>query len=342
MPHLGLNEKDILKLLPAPKTPPKLTSRRIGIHTSTAGGVHNAAERAYRLGCNALQIFSSSPRQWKPYELATGHVAQMIRLRAKYNLRPLAIHANYLVNLAGGNPDFHAKSIAAFRGELERALALEADYLVLHPGSFRGASREEGLRRVALAIEQAADGLDLGAGKLRILIENTAGSEFSLGGNFEQVAELLSFLRNFVPSGACIDTCHTHVAGYDLVSEAGYADTLDQLNRTVGLKNVYVWHCNDAKAARASKLDRHQHIGKGTIGLKPFRRLLNDPRLRRAAFIAETPIEQPLDDLTNVDALKRLVGSEPEKKGVTGERRGAAYTAGLGLPARTKVRAASK
>ncbi|HEX8801458.1 MAG TPA: deoxyribonuclease IV [Terriglobales bacterium] len=342
MPHLGLNEKDILKLLPAPKKPPKLTSRRIGIHTSTAGGVHNAAERAYRLGCNALQIFSSSPRQWKPYELASGHVAQMIRLRAKYNLRPLAIHANYLVNLAGGNPDFHAKSIAAFRGELERALALEADYLVLHPGSFRGASREEGLRRVALAIEQAADGLDLGAGKLRILIENTAGSEFSLGGNFEQVAELLSFLRNFVPSGACIDTCHTHVAGYDIVSEAGYADTLDQLNRTIGLKNVYVWHCNDAKAARASKLDRHQHIGKGTIGLKPFRRLLNDPRLRRAAFIAETPIEKPLDDLTNVDALKRLVGSEPEKKSVTRERRGAADTVGLGLPARTKVRAASK
>ena len=342
MPHLGLNEKDILKLLPAPKKPPKLTSRRIGIHTSTAGGVHNAAERAYRLGCNALQIFSSSPRQWKPYELATGHVAQMIRLRAKYNLRPLAIHANYLVNLAGGNPDFHAKSIAAFRGELERALALEADYLVLHPGSFRGASREEGLRRVALAIEQAADGLDLGAGKLRILIENTAGSEFSLGGNFEQVAELLYFLRNFVPSGACIDTCHTHVAGYDIVSEAGYADTLDQLNRTIGLKNVYVWHCNDAKAARASKLDRHQHIGKGTIGLKPFRRLLNDPRLRRAAFIAETPIEQPLDDLTNVDALKRLVASEPEKKGVTRERRGAADTAGLGLPRRTKVRVASK
>ena len=342
MPHLGLNEKDILKLLPAPKKPPKLTSRRIGIHTSTAGGVHNAAERAYRLGCNALQIFSSSPRQWKPYELATGHVAQMIRLRAKYNLRPLAIHANYLVNLAGGNPDFHAKSIAAFRGELERALALEADYLVLHPGSFRGASREEGLRRVALAIEQAADGLDLGAGKLRILIENTAGSEFSLGGNFEQVAELLSLLRNFVPSGACIDTCHTHVAGYDIVSEAGYADTLDQLNRTIGLKNVYVLHCNDAKAARASKLDRHQHIGKGTIGLKPFRRLLNDPRLRRAAFIAETPIEQPLDDLTNVDALKRLVGSEPENKGVTRERRGATDTAGLGLPRRTKVRAASQ
>lgn len=301
-------EKDILTLLPAPKEPPKLTARRIGIHTSTAGGVENAAERAYRLGCNTFQIFSSSPRQWKPYELAPRQQREMSRLRAKYDLRPLVIHANYLVNLAGGNPEFRSKSIAAFRGEVERALALQAEFLVLHPGSFRGGSREEGLQRAALGIEQAVDGLDLQAGKLRILIENTAGSEFSLGGNFEQVAELLYLLRNFVPCGACIDTCHTHVAGYDIVSQDGYDETLDQLERTIGLKNVYVWHCNDAKAACGSKLDRHQHIGKGTIGLKPFRRLLNDKRLAKAAFIAETPIDEPLDDLQNVNTLKKLVG----------------------------------
>src|ERR1017187_7182012 len=312
----GTNEKDILKLLPLPATPPKLTSRRIGIHTSTAGGVTNAAERAYRLGCNALQIFSSSPRQWKPYDLAPEQRDEMIRLRAQYDLRPLVIHANYLVNLAGGNPEFHAKSIAAFRAEVKRALTLEADFLVLHPGSFRGGSRDEGLQRAALAIEQAADGLDLRAGNLRILIENTAGSEFSLGGTFEQVAELLYLLRNFVPCGACFDTCHTHVAGYDIVSEDGYNETLDQLERTIGLRNVYVWHCNDAKAERGSRLDRHQNIGKGTIGLEPFRRLLNDKRLADAAFIAETPIVEPLDDLMNVNALKELVGAPviPHKK----------------------------
>jgi deoxyribonuclease IV len=300
-------EKDILKLLPPPKRPPKLTSRRIGIHTSTVGGVENAAERAYRLGCNTFQIFSSSPRQWRPYELSRPQCDEMSRLRGRYELTPLVIHANYLVNLAGSNPEFHAKSIAAFRGEVERALALRAEFLVLHPGSFRGSSREEGLQRVALAIEQAVDGLGLTASHLRILIENTAGSEFSLGGNFEQVAELLYLLGGFVPSGACIDTCHAHVAGYDLVSEEGFADTLDQLDRTVGLRNVYVWHCNDAKAARGSKLDRHQHIGKGSIALNPFRRLLNDPRLAHAAFIAETPIDEPLDDLANVNALKKLV-----------------------------------
>ena len=303
-------EKDILKLIPPPKTPPKLTSRRIGIHTSTAGGPQHAAERAYRLGCNTFQIFSSSPRQWAPYELGRAQCEEMSRLRERYNLKPLVIHANYLVNLAGGNSEFHAKSIVAFRGEVERALALCADFLVLHPGSFRGSSREEGLQRAALAIEQAVDGLGLWAGTLRILIENTAGSEFSLGGNFEQVAELLYLLRNFVPVGACIDTCHTHVAGYDIVGDEGFADTLDQLDRTVGLQNVYVWHCNDAKAARGSKLDRHQHIGKGSIGLKPFRRLLNDPRLAGAAFIAETPIDEPLDDQMNVNALKKLVSNK--------------------------------
>ena len=300
-------EKDILRLLPPPSQPPKVTARRIGIHTSTAGGAQNAAERAYRLGCNTFQIFSSSPRQWKPYDLGQLQCQGMHRVRAKYDLKPLAVHANYLINLAGGNAEFHAKSIAAFRGEVERALALCAEYLVLHPGSFRGSSRGEALQRVAVAIEQATDGLDLPAGNLRVLIENTAGSEFSLGGSFEQVAELICLMGNFVPAGACIDTCHTHVAGYDMVSSGGYRNTLDQLERTIGLNNVFVWHCNDAKAARGSKLDRHQHIGKGSIGVETFRRLLNDPRTSHAAFIAETPIEKSLDDLMNVNALKGLV-----------------------------------
>jgi len=307
-------EKDILKLIPAPAQPPALTSRRIGIHTSTAGGVESSAERAYRLGCNTFQIFSSSPRQWKPYELAASQCAEMGRLRERYDLKPLAIHANYLINLAGGNPEFHIKSIASFRGELERALVLCADYLVVHPGSYRGLTRKQGLERAAEAIERAADGLGLWNHGLRVLIENTAGSEFSLGGNFEQVGELVQWLRKLVPVGACIDTCHTHVAGYDIVSEEGFAQTLQHLDETVGLQNVHLFHCNDAKAARGSKLDRHQHIGKGSIGLEPFRRLLNDPRLAHAAFIAETPIDEPLDDLMNVNALKGLVERAPVER----------------------------
>jgi len=298
--------QDILKL-PPPKEPPQHTSRRIGIHTSTAGGVETAAERAYRLGCNTFQIFSSSPRQWKPYELGRSQCVEMTRLREKYGLAPLVIHTNYLVNLASTTPEFHAKSIAAFRGEVERALALCAEYLVLHPGSFRGGSREEGLARVATSIYRAIEGLALEKSKLTILIENTAGAEYSLGGSFEQVAELLERLRGIVPVAACIDTCHTHVAGYDIVSEAGMQETLAKLASTVGIQNVTVWHCNDAKAACGSKLDRHQHVGKGSIGKEPFRRLLNDPRLVQAAFIAETPIDKPGDDSRNMAALKMLV-----------------------------------
>jgi deoxyribonuclease IV len=157
------------------------------------------------------------------------------------------------------------------------------------------------------SIAEAVDGLDVEAGGLKILIENTAGAEFSLGGSFDQVAELVERLRKAVPVGACIDTCHTHVAGYDIVSEQGYADTMKRLDETVGLKNVAVWHCNDAKSDFGSKLDRHQHIGQGTIGSRTFSRLLNDARTAHAAFIAETPIDEPGDDQRNVDALKSLV-----------------------------------
>jgi len=306
MPRSMAQEQDILKT-PPPKRPPKLTSRRIGIHTSSAGGVENAAERAYRLGCNTFQMFSSSPRQWRAYELGRPQCDQMQRLRDKYDLKPLVIHTNYLINLASLTEAFLQKSIEAFRGEIERALALCAEYLVLHPGSFRGADREKGLLQTAAAIAASAHSLDLAKGGLTILIENTAGAEFSLGGSFEQVAEVIEHLRNNVPVAACIDTCHVHVSGYDIVSEKGFCETLNKLDATIGLKNVPVWHCNDAKAARGSKLDRHQHIGKGTIGAEPFRRLLNDPRLKHAAFIAETPIDEPGDDRRNVEALKKLV-----------------------------------
>jgi deoxyribonuclease-4 len=299
-------EADIIKE-PRPTRPPKLTSRRIGIHTSIAGGVENAAERAYRLGCNTFQIFSSSPRQWAPYELGRPQCDKLKSLREAYKLKPMVIHTNYLINLASNTEAFLKKSIEAFRGEIERALMLCAEYLVLHPGSFRGADREKGLLQTAAAISAASHGLDLAKGGLTILIENTAGAEYSLGSSFEQVAEVIEHLRNHVPVGACIDTCHTHVSGYDIVSEQGLRDTLTKLDATIGFKNVPVFHCNDAKAARGSKLDRHQHIGKGTIGAEPFRRLLNDPRLKHAAFIAETPVDVPGDDRRNVAALKALV-----------------------------------
>src|ERR1700692_1460275 len=167
------SEKDPLKW-PAPKKPPVHTARRIGIHTSIAGGVENAAERAYRLRGHIFQIFSSSPRQWRPYSLGRSQCEVMSGLRKKYDLKPLVIHSNYLINLAGLNSPFLKKSIAAFC----------ADYLVLHPGSFRGSNREQGLECTASAIREASQGLDLTQGGLTILIENTAGGEKTPGGTF--------------------------------------------------------------------------------------------------------------------------------------------------------------
>ena len=298
--------KDVLLWAADRVPPPPAGGRRIGIHTSTAGGVELAAERAWRLGANTFQIFSSSPRQWKSSAIPEARCEAMRRLREEHQLGPLVIHCSYLVNMASVTAEFHRKSVAAFRGELQRGLALGAEFLVLHPGSFRGRSREEGLELVAHSIGEAAQGLALEKSKLMVLIENTAGAEFSLGGSFEQVAQLLEALKPIAPAGACIDTCHTYVSGYDIVTEKGWRETMRRLDETIGLDRVMVWHCNDARDPMGSKRDRHQHIGKGTIGLEPFRRLLTDPRTKHAAFIAETPIDEPKDDLKNVERLKKL------------------------------------
>jgi deoxyribonuclease-4 len=282
-------------------------ARRIGVHLGTAGGAANAVERAREIGANTLQIFSSSPRMWRAARVDPGQAKRMRELRAALDVGPLVIHTSYLVNVCSQSETVREKSVAAFHGEIERALALGAEFLVLHPGSWKGLTRDEGLRLAADSIARAIDGLPWQGTPFHILIENTAGSEFSLGGSFEQVAELVERLKATAPMGVCLDTCHTHVAGYDLVSEEGYAETMKQAGATVGFEAVRVWHMNDAKAARGSKLDRHEQIGQGTMGLEPFRRLLNDNRFAHCAFIAETPLEEPGDDERNVRVLKSLV-----------------------------------
>jgi deoxyribonuclease IV len=284
-----------------------MSTPRIGFHLSTSGGVFKAAERAHEIGANTFQIFSSSPRMWRPARIDAAHARQLQELRRQNDCAPLVIHTSYLVNLCSQSREVQQKSVAAFRGEVERALALGAEFLVLHPGSWRGLTREEGLVLAAESIGEATEGIDLAASSLRILIENTAGAEFSLGSSFEQVAELIARLKSVVPVGACLDTCHCHVAGYDLVSAEGYEETMRLIGATIGFANVRVWHTNDAKAACGSKLDRHEQIGKGTIGLEPFRRLLNDRRFAHCAFIAEVPVEEPGDDEKNVRTLKSLI-----------------------------------
>ena len=289
--------------------------KRIGVHLGTAGGASNAVLRARAVGANTFQMFPSSPRMWRPATVDAEQAARLRELRAVHNITPLVIHTSYLVNLCSQTEEVRTKSVACFRQEIERALTLGADYLVLHPGSWRGLSRHEGLRLAAESIERALDGFPWQSTSFTILIENTAGSEFSLGGSFDQVAELVWLLRTHAPVAVCLDTCHTHVAGYDIVTADGYEDTMIQIEATVGFDAVRVWHCNDAKSARGSKLDRHQHIGKGTIGKEPFRRLLNDPRFAHSAFIAETPVDEDGDEASNVKALRAL--SKQAKPGGT-------------------------
>jgi deoxyribonuclease-4 len=283
------------------------TVKRVGVHLGTAGGASNAVELAREIGANTLQIFSSSPRMWRATKVDPKQAVRMRELRAEYDVGPLVIHTSYLVNVCSQSNEVREKSVTAFRGEIERALILGAEYLVLHPGSWKGLTRDEGLKLAADSITRAIDGLPWQGTPFHILIENTAGAEFSLGGSFEQVAELVERLKATAPGGVCLDTCHTYVAGYDLVSAEGYAETMRQAGATVGFEAVRVWHCNDAKAERGSKLDRHEQIGKGTMGLEPFRRLLNDKRFAHAAFIAETPVDEPGDEERNVRVLKSLV-----------------------------------
>lgn len=282
-------------------------TKRIGVHLGTAGGASRAAERARDIGANTFQIFSSSPRMWRAPNVDSQQAERMRALRASLDVTPLVIHTSYLVNVCSQFAEVREKSVGAFRGEMERALQLGAEYLVLHPGSWKGLSRHEGLKLAAESIAAAIDGLPWQGKEFHILIENTAGSECSLGGSFDQVAELVTLLQAHAPVGVCLDTCHTHVAGYDIVSPNGYEETIAEIGATVGFDAVRVWHCNDAKAARGSKLDRHQHIGQGTIGNEPFRRLLNDARFAHCAFIAETPVDDDGDEERNVRVLKSFV-----------------------------------
>jgi deoxyribonuclease-4 len=283
-----------------------MAKKRIGVHVGTSGGPWTAVNRAVEAGANTFQIFSSSPRTWKSGVVKPEDAQKLAALRVEFDLNPLVIHASFLINLCSQTESVRTSSVDAFRAEVQQALALGAEFLVLHPGSWKGLTREEGLRLAAQSIEKAVNGLPWKDHNFTLLIENMAGAEFSLGSTFEQVAELVECLKPCVPVAVCLDTCHTHVAGYDIVSAEGYEQTMQQLAATVGFDAVKVWHCNDAKAPFGSKLDRHEHIGEGTIGAEAFRRLLHDERFAHCAFIAETPADEPGDELRNVMALRAL------------------------------------
>ena len=289
---------------------------RIGMHTSIAGSYLHALESARKLGCNALQIFSASPRMWQggPARIAELDAAAFRARRQELRLGPLVVHANYLINLAAAQPMLRTRSIQAFHDEMVRAVALGADFLVVHPGARGEGSATEAISTIVESVKQASKRVPLGA--LRILMENTAGMGAAMGSRLEEVGEIVAGLLKDLPAGACLDTAHLFAAGYDIRSESGLAGTIERMEKTVALENVPVFHANDSKVSLGGRVDRHEHIGKGKIGREAFLRILRHPQLSAAAgegqagraFLAETPIDHPGDDRRNVAMLWELAG----------------------------------
>ena len=282
---------------------------RLGIHTFIGGSLEKAALKAAELGANTFQIFSASPRMWRAGVPDPVQIRLLRKARERFDLNPLAIHVNYLVNLASIDPTIRAKSIACFRGELDRARAIGAEFLVLHPGNYRGRSVEEGVASFATALRDAAQGFH--SRRLTVLLENTAGSGANIGSRFEELQSIRELARDLtdLSIGYCLDTCHLLAAGFDITSAAGLRSTMRSAEALLGLTNVQLIHANDSKTPLGSRVDRHANIGEGHIGLEAFRRLLAHPKLRSKPFILETPVVDPGDDRRNLDTLKVLAAS---------------------------------
>jgi deoxyribonuclease-4 len=268
------------------------------------------------LGANTFQIFSASPRMWRARVPEPEQIRLIRAARERFDLNPLVVHANYLINLASQDPSIRAKSIDGLRGEIERAAAIGAEYLVVHPGSYRGQSVEACIAAVALGLRDAAAGLR--TLQVTVLLENTAGCGATLGSRFEELHSIRDVARDLtsLPVGYCFDTCHLLAAGFDIASSSGLRDTLRRAELVLGLENVRVIHANDSKTPLGSRVDRHAHIGEGHIGREAFRRILAHPKLRTKPFILETPVDEPGDDRRNLDTLKAMVA----RKGATARR----------------------
>jgi deoxyribonuclease-4 len=278
---------------------------------SIAGGVDQAPLRGRAVGCDAIQVFTKSNRQWRSRPLGDEEVEAFRRNVKATGIRPVVAHDCYLLNLAAPAAAIWKRSVAAFREELERAERLGIPYLVTHPGSHLAAGETEGIARVAEALNVVHAALP--NHRVRVLLETTAGQGTSLGYRFEQLAAILERVEAAHRVGICLDTCHLFAAGYDLRSPAGYRQTLRALATCVGVARVRAIHLNDSRQGLGSRVDRHAHIGKGRLGLAAFGLLLNDPRFRRVPMILETPKGEDLvtADRRNLARLRRLLdGSE--------------------------------
>ncbi|MCS6804489.1 MAG: deoxyribonuclease IV [Acidobacteriota bacterium] len=276
---------------------------RIGVHASIAGSLANAIAEAHQLGCEAVQIFSRNPRGWASRPLSKQDVNDFIAARERTGIAPVVVHGVYLINLASAEAETRQLSVSAFRDELRRAAALEADYVVIHPGSAKQDSAEQAIARCIAGIKTAARGLQLKG--LRILIENTAGQGGQIGRTFEQLAAILNGLDE-LPVGCCLDTAHLYAAGYDIATPTGFKHTMASISASIGWERIYLIHANDTRIALGGAVDRHWHIGQGNIGCAGFRRLVRHPALKQLPFILETPRHTREDDHKNMTTLRRL------------------------------------
>jgi deoxyribonuclease IV len=288
----------------------------LGAHMSIAGGLHNALLAAQTHGCTTVQLFTKNASQWKAPELTEETVRLFRRTLKQTRLRLPLVHDSYLINLASPDDAVYRKSIDAFVVEMERAERIGARYLVMHPGAFLDTDEETGLARVARALDEAHARCP--GYRLQVLLETTAGQGTTLGHRFEHLARILSLVAEPGRLGICLDTCHVFAAGYSLSPEPEYRATFRAFDRLIGLSKLKAFHLNDSLKPQGSRVDRHAHIGRGHLGLKPFRLLLNDHRFRNRPMVLETPKEEDDEedmDAVNLATLRSLI--EPAVQGTS-------------------------
>jgi deoxyribonuclease IV len=296
----------------------------IGAHISTQGGLRTVFERAAAIDASAVALFAKNGNQWKGKELTDEDCASFT---AQRTVQPLLTHASYLINLATRNPEFHRKSIAALIDELDRAERLGIHAVVLHPGAHMGAGAEAAVDQIARSLDAVHAAIP--NHRVVTLLETAAGQGTCVGCTFDELGQMIARVDDKRRVGICFDTCHVFAAGYDLRTRDGYRRTIDEMERHVGLDNVGAFHLNDSKRPLGSRVDRHQHIGEGELGLEPFRFLLNDPRFTRIPKVLETPkTVETESDRDNLRKLRALIG-EPKAQ----RRRGS--QAHRGKPAQT-------
>ena len=277
----------------------------LGAHESVAGGLHLAFDRIHQAGGDALQIFTRNQRQWSPAPVTDEEQKLFAESWHQCPDMPVASHSSYLVNLASGKPELVQKSITAFADELERCSLLDIPLVVMHPGSHGGDGVEKGLERFTENLDLALERAD---NAVTVLLETTAGQGTGLGSRFEELASIIQNSRFPDKLGVCVDTCHIFAAGYDIRSPESYQATMDEFDQLVGIERIKFFHLNDSKKGLASRVDRHEHIGKGEIGIEGFRNLLNDPRFSKHPMTLETPKGKDLqEDRDNLATLRGLI-----------------------------------